>query len=300
MVRDPIPLLQTILRSFLRAASDKIELDGIIGGNVPWRPHLLERAPLRGWYIHVATPLTESWIERIRRAKAIRPKLQIGIAATEELFANEEFLQVCHELNAAVLIFKSKGDTFIGEELFPSIEDYVYNARLKLSPAAARGILDGVLSQALAEKNKQRKGVLLEVLVAVLLSQVDGFEVADVGISNRTQQMDVLVHNRNVGGALGSSPIVIAEAKNWKDPIDTSEYAAFVRKMESRHDRSRLGFLVTTSRFTAGVGAERRRESMKGTLVVLIDGQTLPSLWRSQKSITACVERITITATVGT
>jgi hypothetical protein len=143
------------------------------------------------------------------------------------------------------------------------------------------------------------KGVLLELVVATLLSQVEGFEIQKIGIANRSQQMDVFVHNRNTTSALGLSPVVLAEAKNWKNPVDTSEYAAFVRKLQSRHGRARLGYLVTTGKFTAGVSAERRRESMADTLVVLIDGKILPTLWRGKRPIHDNIERLTLEATVG-
>ena len=301
MVRDPIPFLQKVLRALLIECNcGRIELDGIIARAVPWRPHVLERKALRGWYVHPVPPVSDSWAERILRAKGVTPKLRVGVAAVEELLSDGKFLQICHDLNAAIAPLIISGDGFAAEEFFPSVEDYICNARLRLSAGTAQDILDRSLARALSEPHKQRKGVLLELVIAVLLSQVDGFEVANVGIANRSQQMDVLVHNRNTGGALGQSPIVLAEAKNWNNPVDTTDYAAFVRKLQSRHDRARLGYLATTSRFTAGVGAERRRDSMDRTLVVLIDGRTLPTLWRGHKSITANIERITISATVGT
>ena len=255
MIRDPIPLLKAILGARLKSESksDRVEIDGIVGGQVPWRPHLLEARRLRGWYIHAAPPSSNSWAERILRATKVASKLKVGVAGTEEFLANEDLLQKCHELNASVLLYKQKGDSFVAEKLFQTVEDYIYSSRLKLTAPTARKILDIALDRAIQEKDKHRKGVLLELLVAVVLSQVDGFEVTDVGISNRSQQMDIMIHNRNVGGALGNSPIVIAEAKNWKVPVDVSEYAVFVRKLQSRHGRAKLGYLVTTSRFTAGV-----------------------------------------------
>jgi ParB-like nuclease domain/Restriction endonuclease len=218
---------------------------------------------------------------------------------TEQFFADEELLQKCHELNASILLYKEKAESFVPYRSFETVEDYIYAARLRLTNATASRILDVALNRALQEKNKTRKGVLLELLVAVMLSQVEGFEITDVGISNRSQQMDVLVHNRNVGGALGNSPLVIAEAKNWKDPVDVREYVVFVRKLQSRHGRARLGYLITTSKFTAGVGAERRRESMNETLVVLVDGKSLPLIWRDENGISACVERATMKAAIG-
>jgi hypothetical protein len=291
-----------VLRAHLKgeAPADKIHPDGVVGMHVPWRPHLYEVERMRGWYIHAGLPLSDSWAQRIDKAKAARSKLQIGVAGTEELFSDEEFLQRCHELNASILIYKQRSDTYVVERTFATVDDFIYAARLKLSTQAARDILNRALDRSLQERNKNRKGVLFELVVAVLLSQVEGFEVTSVGISNRTQQMDVFVHNRNVGGALGNSPVVIAEAKNWKNPVDTNEYASFVRKLQSRHGRAKLGYLVTTGRFTAGVALERRRESLADTLVVLLDGQTLPQLWTASEGITAAIEHATMTAAVGT
>jgi hypothetical protein len=276
-----------------------VEIDGIIGRNIPWRPHLMETAPLRGWYIHSEMPLSNSWVERIRIAKNKKPKRSIGVAANEALLSDGKFLRSCHELEAVILPFSLESDRLTVSDLAPSVEDHICQTRLKLSSTTSRDILDRSLARALNEPNKQRKGVLLELLIAALLSQVDGFEVDDIGIANRSQQMDVLVHNRNVGSALGLSPIVLAEAKNWTNPVDTKEYAHFVRKLQTRHGRSKLGYRVTTGRFTAGVYIERARDSSNELLVVLIDGKQLPLLWQGLKTITANFERSTILAAAG-
>jgi hypothetical protein len=132
-----------------------------------------------------------------------------------------------------------------------------------------------------------------------MLSQVDNFEIANIGISNRTQQMDVLVHNRSVGGMLGASPLVLAEAKNWLNKVTPTEHAVFLRKLATRNKRAKLGFLVTTGKFTAGVPLEARRDSTDDIIVVLVDGVALPKIWRGPQSITQNIERLVIEASVG-
>lgn len=300
MIRDPIPVLQAVLGAYLRSTfNSKIEIDGSINSKVPWRPHILERPQPRGWYIHAGPTMSDSWAQRIVRARDKFAKLRIGVAGPKDLFENEQFLDVCHSLNAAVLIFNAQANSFSAGQFFNSVDDLIYSRRLKLTPSCACEILDRSLGRAMSETDKIKKGVLLEVLLGVLLSQVDGFEVTSVNISNRTQQMDVLVHNRIVGGSLGGSPIVLAEAKNWKNPVGTPEYSHFLRKLESRHGRAKLGFLVTTGRFTSGVAEEIRRESKGEILVVPVDGKVLASLWRDHTNITAGFEKITVEATVG-
>jgi hypothetical protein len=160
-------------------------------------------------------------------------------------------------------------------------------------------MLDVTLERALAAKTNAEKGVTLEVVVALVLSQVDNFEVADIGIANRTQQMDVLVHNRSVGGMLGSSPLVLAEAKNWRQKVTPVEHATFLRKLKARNRRAKLGFMVTTGEFTAGLALEARRDSMDDIIVVFVDGVTLPKIWRERGTITQQVERLVINASVG-
>lgn len=302
MIRDPIPNLQSLIRAYLSSknTSEKIEIDGALSSRAPWRPHVYERRASRGWHIHAVAPTSDSWALRALRATANVPKLKVGVVVLEEFLADEIFLDSCHQLNASVIIVKPTRDTFVPVAMYDSVDDLIYQRRLNLSLSCAARILDRSLTRALSPGTAARKGVLLEVLVAVLLSQVDGFEVTDVGISNRTQQMDVMVHNRNVGGALSRSPMVLAEAKNWRDPVGIGEYANFARKLQARHRRATLGYLVTTGRFTSGVTLERRRESMNETLVVLLDRIALPNLWRGQHSITESVERATMLASVGT
>jgi hypothetical protein len=302
MSRDPLLALQGIICDYLQARNkkEKVELDGKIAKVVPWRPHLLEKGICRGWYIHSVPPSSDSWADRAKKATEISHKLRVGVAVVDDLLLDEHFIDLCHALDTAIIIFEPTRDSFTPIAFYECVDDLIYQRQLILSSKCAASILDRGLQRAIVEPDSVRKGVLLELLVAVLLSQVEGFKVTDVGISNRTQQMDVMINNKNVGGALSGSPIVLAEAKNWKNPVGTNEYASFIRKIQSRHGRSRLGYLVTTGRFTAGVPSERRRDSMNETLVVLLDGKSLPMLWRNQSSISGNIERATMEALIGT
>jgi hypothetical protein len=208
---------------------------------------------------------------------------------------------LCNDLNAEIVVMPSEESAASSHpKYFASVADFIIENRAQLEITAAGKLLDSLFERAMSAEDGHRRGVLFELLVGLLLSQVRGFEVHDVGISNRSQQMDVLVQNRNAGGVLSASPIVLAEAKNWKDPVTPTEYAAFVRKLQSRHGRAKLGFLVTSGRFTEGVELERRRESVGEFLVVLVNGSQLIDIWRTDGAITEKIERLVITATVGT
>ena len=301
MIGDTVTAMQVAVRNYLATTSGGlVELDGVISPSVLWRPHVYQSKERVGWQLLSVAPDSSSWEKRIIRARAADAKLNIGVATTEDTLTYGEFLLACQRIGARIILLKERKNDFAFEKSFASIPDCVCERNIKLDAETARIMLDAALTRALQAKTNVEKGVSLEVLVALFLSQIDNFEVNDIGISNRTQQMDVLVHNRSVGGMLGSSPLVLAEAKNWrKKKVGTNEHALFLRKLNSRNGRAKLGFLVTTGKITAGVALEARRDSMDGTIIVFVDGVELPKIWRGTDSITREIERLVIEASVG-
>lgn len=302
MIGDPVEDLHSSLKACLleEVGNTNPVTDTPVGPSVPWRPHLLEQTPLRGWYYHFEEPEGDSWMKRALAAKDASPGLRIGVAADEDTLRNEEFLLQCVELDATIAVVEIRKTKNVATELYGSVTEFVCDRRISLSAAAARRFLDKLLERAESEPDDQRKGVLLEVVCAALMSQVDGFEPSAKGVSNRTQQMDVLVHNKNSAGALSGSPVVLVEAKNWsKKKVSPTEYAAFIRKMQTRHKRCHLGFIVTTGSFTGNVARDRLRDSKNEELVVLIDGKQLPRIWRGRPSILKAIEQLILGALVG-
>ena len=303
MIRDPVAAIRAAVAGRLSEASaGALRVDRPLGSGIPWSPHLYETRARRAWHCVSEIPSNETWAARMRAAIEVKSGLRLGLAGPTWVLGHEELLAVADDLNAALWITDEEegGDRYTAGESYFSVSDFIYQTRLRLSGLGARTILDRALQRALDEPDKNKKGVRLEVLTAVLLSQVVGYEVSHVGISNRSQQLDVMVHNRNTSGILRSSELVIAEAKNWTKPPGTEEYYSLVRKIESRHGRSSMGFFVTTDRFTRGVGLEMARDSRGTTIVVPLDKQSLPATWRSKSSITEKIEQAVIEASVGT
>jgi len=297
---DPVEEMRERLVAQLRKQKGTVKLrqDASLAPTIPWRPYVLDERSGVAWHILTERVESEFWVRRIERAKAIRSDLRVGVAMPQYLLYDQELLQTLNDLQARVAIVSTE-DVARDVALSNSVADAIYENRLRLSPAGAARILDRLLERCIAATTNVAKGVSLEVLTAVMLSQVEGFEMADVGVSNRSQQIDVRVHNRNAAGALGRSEIVIAEAKNWDLPVGTTEYFSVYRKIETRFGRSRLGYFVTTDRFTAAVEQERLRDSKGEILVVPLDKVTLPAIWRNateQDNITRRLEAATIEA----
>jgi hypothetical protein len=301
VISDPIAAMQIAVKNHLESIpkAGVVENDGVISQNIPWRPHVFQRDSDTGWYLHPAPPESDSWKRRIERSLDLSPSIKIGIGATDEIATDSDFLISCLRLDASLITIRERRDDYKVDQFFASIPDFICERRIKLDHTKAIQMLDICLELAAAASTNAKKGRSLELLIALMLSQVDYFEVKSKGIANRTQQMDVLVHNRTSSGVLANSPIVLAEAKNWKSPVTPTEHAVFLRKLESRHGKAKLGFLVTTGKLTKGVASEIRRDSKGDTTIVAIDGKALPNVWRNSNSITDSIEQLALEAAVG-
>jgi hypothetical protein len=200
-------------------------------------------------------------------------------------------------MNARVMIVEEGEDKFEVKFENASVLDVIYEERWRLPHRLTRLLLDRALSRAVASVDSYEKGAQLELLVATMLSQVDGFEVTDRNVSSATQEIDVSVLNRNMGGPLSRGSLVLAEAKNWSSPVDRKEYNAFATKLRTRRGMAKLGFMVTTNRFTKACYMEHIGERYMDDIIVLLDKDRLPAVWNDFDSVTAGIERMVMNAT---
>lgn len=302
-ILDPVADMRLAIRSHLEslgAPSRAIVDDYAIDPAVRWRPHVWDAEESRAW--HCATPDAdpESWITRMERARRARPGLKLGVCGGAAVIAS--VLNQLDELEAAILVMPSTEDEGMPRGLHRSATacDFIYEQRIALDQGLARTILDRNYARALAATTNEEKGVRLEIVSAVALSQVTGYHIGQHDISNRSQQMDLIVVNRNASGILAGGSVVVAEVKNWQSiPVTPNEYYGLMRKVESRHGRAKLGVLITSGRFTAGIETEAARDSMRDVMILRLDGTTFPALWRGGLSISEQYEREMMSAIAG-
>jgi hypothetical protein len=300
---DAVEDLRQVLGDHLQKedASAVVRVDESIGAAIRWRPHLLDEKAGVAWHILSEFVDSDAWIVRMQKAQLERPSLVLGVALPEELLHNhEEILLQLNELNSKVAILPAveTGPTR-PVRISHSVADVIYENGFRLTSGTAEEMLKRLLKRCHEAQTNQAKGVALEVVTAVMLSQVSGFRVTQKGVSNRSQQMDVQVHSTNVGGVLGRSALIVAEAKNWNTAPGPTEYSWLLRKIETRYGMSRLGYFVTTDKFTRGVEIERLRDSKGEILIVPLDKNSLPQIWEGiseQDSITRRLETATIDA----
>jgi CheY-like chemotaxis protein len=130
------------------------------------------------------------------------------------------------------------------------------------------------------ESDANRKGKLLEDLVALLLKTVPGFHQVQTQRKNETEEIDVVVRNESTDPLWVNerTSYILVECKNWSRPVGVSELRSFLHKVERKFDRCRLGLFVAPGGFTESLRTELRAERKDDKLIILLGPRDLADL----------------------
>ncbi|CAN91847.1 unnamed protein product [Sorangium cellulosum So ce56] len=122
-----------------------------------------------------------------------------------------------------------------------------------------------------AEQDRNRKGLLLEHLTALLLKTIPGFARLGSRLSNELEELDLLVQNASPDPFWQKeSPYFLVECKNWSKHVGTKELRDLWGKMDGRYDRCRLALLVAPGGIAETVHQLQLQNAKQSKLVVLI------------------------------
>lgn len=129
------------------------------------------------------------------------------------------------------------------------------------------------------EKDRNKKGKLLEDLMVLLFKTVPGFLQTTPRRKNRVEEIDILIQNESTDPFWAKEEaFILAECKNWSKPAGAPELAQLIAKIEGRFHRCRLGFFIAPGGFTGPFKEALLAERKGKTLVLLIDGPALAQL----------------------
>jgi CheY-like chemotaxis protein len=141
--------------------------------------------------------------------------------------------------------------------------------------------IEATWTAAKTEADRNRRGLLLERLVALLLKSVPGFDRLDMRIRNEAEEIDVLVQNGSADPFWQKeSPYILIECKHWSKHVGTKELRDLWGKMEGRYARCRLAFFIAPGGFADTVRSLQLRKAENDMLVVLISPGDLDELIR--------------------
>ena len=129
------------------------------------------------------------------------------------------------------------------------------------------------------ENDKNRKGTLLEDLLALLFKAIPGFEQTTTRRHSIDEEIDVVVRNESTDPFWNKQgSYLLCECKNWSGTVDRKEFDAFRSKLLRRTGHSTVGFFVSVNGFTAGFKTARDAARESGQTIVLIDGTGVTAL----------------------
>ena len=157
---------------------------------------------------------------------------------------------------------------------------YTRERRLNVhSRARLQAELNDLWQQARTEDDRNRKGKLLEDLMVVLFKLIPGLDNGTPRKRSELEEIDLLVPNESDDPFWQKEgTYILVECKNWSKPVGVPELQKFMRKMEHRFDRCRLGIFVSPQAFTGPFEDELRAARRSNQLVIAIDGATLEKL----------------------
>jgi DNA-binding response OmpR family regulator len=148
-----------------------------------------------------------------------------------------------------------------------------------LGDAAAEQAIVELWRSVRTETNPQRKGKLLEDLLLVVLRSIPGFTRVSSRVTNELEEIDILLRNEATDPFwVKEGAYFLFECKHWSKPVGRSEIDVFVRKLERRHQRCKLGFFAALGGFTDPALKVQLADSKGDVLVVVMDGEDLARL----------------------
>jgi hypothetical protein len=98
-------------------------------------------------------------------------------------------------------------------------------------------------------------------------------------VRNELEEIDIVLRNESTDPFwVKEGSYFLFECKNWSKPVGRAEIDVFVRKLERRHQRCKLGFFAAYGGFTDPALKVQLADSRGEVLAVLMDGEDLARL----------------------
>lgn len=171
---------------------------------------------------------------------------------------------------------------FLRAKVRNAMETWRARARAAQTAAERQEKIVETWKRAREEKNAQTKGALLETLMELLFSSIQGFEYVRSNRQNELEEIDVLVQNNSTDPFWQKEgSYLLIECKNWSSKVGVNELSLFQQKVERRYDRSKLGFFVAMSGYAETTKIEEWTRRGGNSLVVLLQSEDLETLVQS-------------------
>lgn len=262
-----------------------------LSGGLRWKPDLV-RPGGAVLHVHLADRLRGYVFKRLAAASeaGIEPHVALPLTALDD----ENLLEELTRLEVVVHV--------LAEGLVPEPPDLLLGAlsghgrRPAVLVTEPTRIRLGQLGWDACAKDgtSSARGKRLEVLLAFLFSQVEGLAVWDRNLRTDTEELDVVVIQRETGGRCWSLPgtkFMIVECKNWSTRVGQPQVSNLRVKMQGRRGTVRIGVLVAASEFTSDAMSQELRFASDDLTIALVGPTKLQELIGAS-DLTDALERV--------
>ncbi|HRI68060.1 MAG TPA: response regulator [Polyangium sp.] len=152
-----------------------------------------------------------------------------------------------------------------------------------LDPSATENAIHSTWEAVRIEKDRQKKGRLLEELMELLLKTIAGFNRLGTRMKNEMEELDILVQNNSTDPLWQKeSQYILVECKNWSsEHVGTKELRDLLGKLDAGYGRCRLALFVAVGGFADTVRQYLHSHAREDRLVMLIGPGDLDNLVKS-------------------
>lgn len=131
------------------------------------------------------------------------------------------------------------------------------------------------------EENSQRKWKKLEIFLGKLFSLIDWISVVATNLNNWDEELDLVLQNNHSVWFFSNinSPLILVEAKNWKDNVPTKVSRDFGMKCHLHKNLSRVWILVAVNWVTWEVDELLKRLWSTDEVLVIISWEDIDELF---------------------
>jgi CheY-like chemotaxis protein len=269
--------------AFIETYKDLLTADGYTVETVTTRTAALQRLDEPGWSVVLVDQKlqgsggADTGLDLIAEARNRAPgaKVLLVTAYVSDDAVERAFREGAYDYLEKSSIFAAMLAVKVRNAMEAVSERWVATLGLDDLELAIRGTWEAVQT----EGDRNRKGVLLERLLALLFKSIPGFERVDT----RLEELDVLVQNSSTDPFWQKeSPYILVECKNWSKRVGAKELRELWVKMEGRFNRCRLALLVAPGGIAGEMHELQLRKSEKDMLVMLLRAGDLDELVRAK------------------
>ena len=144
------------------------------------------------------------------------------------------------------------------------------------------------------QKDKHKKGKLLERFSKLFFSFEEGLIVADMNFRTKDEEIDILLKHKinDPFWQQLNSPFIFVECKNWSSTVGPNEINLLGSKITNHKNLTRIGILISVNGFTKGITIEQMRVGSQDKILCAIEGKDIETFLNSKISLIEFLEDV--------